>query len=491
MIDYETYARIRDCRDRQGLTITQIARTLGVHRKTVAKWLARSRFERPRPPPRTSILDPFKGRITRLLDTHPYSAQQIFQRLREEGYGGGITTLRVYVRRIRPPKLPVYLKLHFAPGECAQIDWGSFGTVAVGNTRRRLSFFIIVLAYSRLMYVEFTVSQTMEHFLACHEHAFTAFGGVPTKIMVDNLKSAVLQRLAGVAPVFNARYADFARHYGFTIAPCNVARANEKGRVESGVGYVKKNFLRGLELTEFDAIQAAAEVWLDATANVRIHGETHQRPVDLFAQEQPHLQPLPQNRYDVACTTTARASSQFRITLDTNRYSVPAAYAHRRLTVKAYPDRVCIYFDAELIARHQRSYWRHQDIEDHEHAKSLIAKRSRATEQRLMLRFLALSPDAQAYHDGLEQKRLNARHHVRKILALAEVYPADSIARAIADGLAFEAFSAEYIANILETRARALSEPGPLQLTRGIDLLDIDIPPPDLTVYDGGSRDAE
>ena len=116
MIDYETYARIRDCRDRQGLTITQIARTLGVHRKTVAKWLARSRFERPRPPPRTSILDPFKGRITRLLDNHPYSAQQIFQRLLEEGYGGGITTLRVYVRRIRPPKLPVYLKLHFAPG---------------------------------------------------------------------------------------------------------------------------------------------------------------------------------------------------------------------------------------------------------------------------------------------------------------------------------------------------------------------------------------
>ena len=186
MIDYETFARIRDCRDRQGLTITQIARTLGLHRQTVAKWLARSRFERPHPPPRNSLLDPFKGRITRLLDTHPYSAQQIFQRLREEGYGGGVTILRDYVGRIRPPKLPVYLKLHFAPGECAQVDWGVFGTVAVGNTRRRLSFFVIVLAYSRQMYVEFTVAQTMEHFLSCHEHAFAAFGGVPTKIMVDN-----------------------------------------------------------------------------------------------------------------------------------------------------------------------------------------------------------------------------------------------------------------------------------------------------------------
>ena len=489
MIDYETYAKIHDCRDRQGLTITQIARALGVNRKTVAKWLARPRYAPQQRHPRSSILDPFKPRVTRLLDTHPYSAQQIFQRLQEEGYRGGISVVRDYVRRIRPIKLPVYLKLHFAPGECAQVDWGTFGTVAVGNTRRRLSFFVIVLAYSRQMYVEFTVSQTMEHFLACHQHAFAALGGVPLKIMVDNLKSAVLQRLAGVAPVFNPRYYDFARHYGFTIAPCNVARSNEKGRVESGVGYVKKNFLRGLELSEFCAIQAAAQVWLDTIANVRIHGETHRRPVDLFQEER--LQHLNPHAYDVARTTTTRASSQFRITVDTNHYSVPCAYAHRRLTVKLYPDRVAIYFDTQLIARHTRSYSRHLDIEDPEHAKGLLTQRVRAREQRLMLRFLALSPDAQAYYEGLEQKRLNARNHVRKIVALAEIYPLDEVARAISDGLAYLAFSAEYIANILETRARTLPEPGPLQLTRRHDLLDIDIPPPDLNVYDGGTRDPE
>jgi len=491
VIDYETFCKIHDCHDRQGLTIAQTAGALGLHPKTVATWVARPHFGPRRSRPRGSVLDPFKPRITRLLDTHPYSAQQIFQRLREEGYRGGVTIVRDYVRRIRPTKLPVYLKLHFAPGECAQIDWGSFGTVAVGNTRRRLSFFVIVLAYSRLMYIEFTVSQTMEHFLACHEHAFAAFNGVPAKIMVDNLKSAVLQRLAGVAPVFNPRYVDFARHYGFAIAPCNVARANEKGRVESGVGYVKKNFLRGLELTELSAIQAAAHVWLDTIANVRIHGETHQRPVDLFAQERPHLLPLNQHRYDVARPATTIASSQFRITLDTNRYSVPYAFAHRRLTVKAYPDRICIYFDTELIARHKRSYARHQDIEDPEHAKGLLTQRVRAREQRLMLRFLALSPDAQAYWEGLEQKRFNARQHVRKILALSEIYPHDAVARAISDGLAFQAFSAEYIANILESRARTLPEPGPLQLTRRADLLDIDIPPPDLNVYDGGDYDPE
>lgn len=229
MIDYETFMRIHDHHDRQGLTIAQTARALGLHPETVAKWIQRTRYEPRRSAPRASQLDPFKGLIVRWLDTHPYSAQQIFQRLREAGFTGGLTIVRNYVREIRPPRREAFLKLSFAPGECAQIDWGEFGSIAVGATRRRLSFFVMVLCYSRLMYVEFTVSQSMEHFLACHEHAFAAINGVVARIMVDNLKSAVLQRLAGEAPVFNARYLDFARHWGFEVVACNVGRGNEKG----------------------------------------------------------------------------------------------------------------------------------------------------------------------------------------------------------------------------------------------------------------------
>jgi len=147
VIDYETFAKIHDCHDRQGLTIMQTARALGLHPQTVATWLKRVRFEPRRRRPCGSILDPFKPRITRLLDTHPYSTQQILQRLREEGYGGGITILRDYVRRIRPPKRPVYLKLHFAPGECAQVDWGAY--LPIDKHGADLLFQIISQRYER------------------------------------------------------------------------------------------------------------------------------------------------------------------------------------------------------------------------------------------------------------------------------------------------------------------------------------------------------
>ena len=484
MISYETYCKIRDYHERERLTIAQIARALGVHAQTVAKWVKRSQFRARQPAPRTSRLDPFKAQIVRLLETHPYSAQQIFQRLREEGFEGGFTILKDYVRKVRPVRREAFLKLSFAPGECAQLDWGEYGSIGVGSTRRRLSFFIMVLCYSRLMYVEFTVSQTMEHFLAAHEHAFAAFHGIPAHLMIDNLKSAVLQRVVGEAPVFNARYLDFSRHWGFHISPCNVAKGNEKGRVENGVGYVKKNFLNGLDFLDFSAVNPAAQVWLDTIANVRIHGETHQRPVDLFIEEQPRLRPLNPMPYDIASIKSQRASKQFRVTLDTNHYSMPAEYASQRVTLKATPDWVCIYHQDKLIARHVRSYDRRQDIEDPDHPKALLAQRRNAREQRLLMQFLSLSRHAQVYYEGIEQRRLNPRHHLRKIVALSEIYGVDAVDRAIQDGIAFHAYSCEYIANILEMRARALPEPGALHLTRRQDLLDIEITAPDLSPYE-------
>jgi transposase len=489
MVDYETFCKIRDHLDRQALTQAQTARALGLHPRTVSKW-ARIEQYRPRAStPRASLLDPYKGLIVRWLDTHPYSAQQIFQRLREDGYAGGLTVVKSYVHTIRPKPREAFLKLAYAPGECAQADWGAQGSIGVGSTRRRLSFFVMVLCYSRLMYLEFTVSQTTEFFLGCHEHAFAAFGGVPARVMVDNLRSAVLQRMVGEAPLLNPKYAQFARHWGFEIAPCNVGKANEKGRVENAVGYVKKNLLAGLELPDFAALGPAAQLWVDTVANVRVHGETHERPLERFEQERSKLQALNPAGFDLGRVCTVRASKQFRVALEGNRYSVPSRYANERLTLKAYPDRVCIYHQDQLVARHARCFDSHQDIEDPEHPRQLLAQRKRAREQHLMVAFLALSPRAQAYYEGLEAKRANPRAHVRKILALAEIHGTEALLRALDDGIELQAFSSEYIANILEARSRILPEPAPLQLIRRQDLLDMELPAPDLTIYERDDDD--
>ena len=484
MLDYETFCQLRDHLVRQQLTVVQTARALALDPRTVAKWAGVEQFRPRAGVARTSKLDPFKGQIVRWLDTHPYSAQQIFQRLREAGYDGGPTIVRAYVQRIRPRRQEAFLKLDFAAGECAQVDWGEFGSIAVGTTQRRLSFFLMVLCYSRRMYLEFTVSQQMEFFLACHENAFAAFDGVPARIMVDNLKSAVLQRLVGAAPVFNPKYLDFSRHWGFEISPCNVRSGNEKGRVENGVGYVKKNLLAGLELADFAALQPAAMLWVDTVANLRIHAATHQRPIDRFEDERTHLQPLNPAGFDLARVCAVRATRQFRVALDANHYSVPARYAGSRLTLKAYAERVCIYAGEQLVARHARSMDRHQDIEDPEHARQLLTQRKSAREQRLLVLFLALSPRAQAYREGLEAKRVNARVHLRKIVALAELHGKEAVARALDDGLELQAFSAEYIANILAARRRIGEPPAALQLTRRADLLDLELPEPDLSIYD-------
>jgi transposase len=480
MITYEQYCRIKSYRE-EGLKAGQIAEKLVLNPRTVSKWMNRNGYQLRLPVHRVSKLDPYKIDILSMLERHPFTAAQVFQKIKEQGFDGGYTIVKDYVRKVRPKQHKPYLKLSFAPGECAQVDWGSYGSIRVGNTRRRLSFFVMVLCYSRMMYVEFTVSQTMEHFLGGHQRALHYFGGVPDRIMVDNLKSAVLKRVTGQAPVLNPKYLDFANYYGFTIVPCGIGKGNEKGIVENAVGYIKKNFLAGLDPGDFKTVNPAAAHWRDNIANVRNHGETRRRPKDMVPEE--HLTGLPPEPYDIGTITQIRATSQFRITLDTNRYSVPAEYAGTRMTMKSYPDRVCIYHDNTLIARHTRSYDRHQDIEDPDHPKALLQKRRKAKDQKVLMRFLALSSFSEGYHQGLVEKNLNVMHHIRQIVGLSEIYSKERVARAMADALEFRAFSCDYIANLLEQR-KYFSEPqGALHLTRSSDLLDLELKEPNMAVY--------
>jgi transposase len=338
MITYEIFSQIRHLHDQKGLSAAQIAEELGLNLKTVEKWVQRPHYQRRKAARRPSRLDPFKARVLAMLERHPYSVQQIFQEIKTQGYAGGYSVLKEWVRQVRPVRKPAYLTLAFAPGECVQADWGSFDTVPVGGVRRRLSFLVMVLCSSRLMRVEFTLGQGMEHFLACLQHGFEFFGGVPAKVMIDNLKTGVLSHPFGQPARFHPRFLDFAGHYGFQPVACGVRKANEKGRVENGVGYVKKNFLAGLEPSSLEAVNHAALHWLATVANVRLHGETRRKPLELFAEEKPRLRPLPTVAYDPAVLRPVTATHRCRVVFETNRYSIPHLYASQKLTLKIYPE---------------------------------------------------------------------------------------------------------------------------------------------------------
>ena len=484
MIDYQTFCRLRQLYDEKGLKVSQIAAELQLDPKTVEKWADQLTYQPRQGTKRASKLDSFKGQISALLERHPYTAQQLLQQLRQQGYAGGYTILKEFVRQVRPVHKPAYLMLEFAPGQYAQVDWGNFGSVPVGSTRRRLSFFVMVLCYSRLMYVEFTLSEGMEQFLACHRHAFEFFQGVTEKVVIDNLKVGVLRHSAGEKALFHPRYLDLAAHYGFQPVACNVRKANEKGRVESGVGYVKKNFLNGLDIPSFAAVNPAAIQWRDTIANVRVHGETHRKPIDLFAQEKLRIKPLPVMPYDCAVVRPIGANGCCHVLFDTNRYSVPHLYASQKLTLKLYPDQLLLFHYEKLITTHPRSYDRRQKLSNPDHTKELVVQRKKAREQTLLLAFLALSSHAEPYARKLEDKRLNTLHHIQKIVALTEIYGPEKVDRALQDALAFEAYGCEYIANILQQRERPNALPAALHLTRRQDLLELELPPADLNPYE-------
>ena len=485
MIGYETYCKIRQYHGERGLSFNQIAAELGIDPETAAKYARAEKFSPRSGAKRASKLDAFKPLITRLLDRHPYTCTQILQRLREEGYEGGASILKEYVSVVRPVRHPAFLSLAFAPGEAAQVDWGSAGSIAIGNTRRRLSFFVMVLCHSRMAYLEFTCGECLEHFLSCHQNALEFFGGTPGTVLIDNLKTGVLLHPFGEKAIFPPRYLDFAAHYGFEARACNVRKANEKGRVENFVGYVKKNFLAGLDIPPgLMAMNSASRQWLFSIANARIHAETRKVPAELFQIEKPALRPLPPVAADTSVTRLVRVTNRCRVVVDTNRYSVPSRYASQRLTLKAFPDRLCLYHDHNMVASHPRSYERHCDFENPDHVRELLDQRRRARDAKWLLTFYSLSPQAEHYHQQLSARSLNARVHINKIVALADIYGADKVARAIDDAIASEAFASQYIENILQQRERHTPQPGPLHLTRRSDLLDLELSPADLSLYD-------
>jgi transposase len=491
VIDFHQFQQIHHLRTHEHLSLRQIAERLGLDPETVGRWVKRARFEAPQKPRRTSKLDPYRADIARWLEQHPYTARQIWQRLRQQGFAGQYSIVGELVRKLRPHAPKAFLSLQFLPGQCAQLDWGHAGWLQIGSTRRRVSFLVLVFCYSRKMYVEFTLGQSMEQFLCAQQNGFLFLGGVTAEMMVDNCKTAVLDHPVGGPATLHPRYVDFAQHYGFTIKACTPRQPQQKGRVESAVAYIKGNFLNGLELHSLESLNAQAKHWLNTVANVRQHAHTRRTPEELFREEIPKLRPLQLRPYEACNYLPVRANNRARVIFETNRYSVPPAYANRALVLKLYPDRLVFFNDQDQqVALHPRCYDRHQDCEQPEHLEALLAQRRQGRRQQQWVRFMNLSPLAEAYYQALEQRRENPRQHLLKILALSEHHGVEATARALQDAYDLQAFGSEYLANLLAQRARPEVTPGALHLTRASDQLELELPPPDLSLYErlGGAQ---
>ena len=494
MIDAEHWAEVRRLKRQEDYSIRAIARRMNLDRKTVRKILKQGEYpglKQKQPARRGSILDPFKADIRRYLkESSDLTAVQIHRRLVDHhDYPGEITLVREYIRQLRQKDNEAFLRLTFLPGECAQVDWGTFGTIPVGDTHRRLSAFVMVLAYSRLMYIEFTLSEKMDAFLEAHVRAFKAFNGVTRRVLYDNCKTVVLDRRAGHVR-FNPKLLEFGDHYGFAVRVCPPRRPWHKGRVESGIGYVRKSFARGRPAPKsLKAEQRDLEHWIEHVANQRLHKVTRRKPQDLFEEvEWAALVPLPEAPYDTAhVVASVSANRYFRVHFDGNQYSIPFSYALRQgLLLKATTKQVRIYADGTCIATHTRTYARGQDVLDDQHQRGLIEKKRRAERDTLLGRVVAaLGPEAEAYAAGLVHAAVQTSRHLRRLLRLVDSYGADEVRQAIRKAMAHNAFGAEYIENILHQQRRETGRaiPMPPNITDPA-LSDVTVPEPNLSRFD-------
>ncbi len=296
---------------RTGVSISEIARRTGHDRKTIRQAIAApvltpvQRPPRKRPPHK---LDPYVPYLEQRIAQGVLNAHKLFKEIEAHGYLGGESQVKAFVQPRRPPR-PAQATVRFEtePGEQAQTDWGHFGVIQHHGRQRRLYAFVMTLGWSRVCYLEFTVATDITWWLRAHLHAFHYFGGVPHQVLHDNLKTAVLDRAVGGVIHWNPHYLDFATYYGCTPHPCRPYRAQTKGKVERGIGYVRGNFWPGLTFTDLADLNEQARVWCDTVANVRVHGTTGVVPFARLADEGlPSLAGKPD--YDTSLLTVRRSS---------------------------------------------------------------------------------------------------------------------------------------------------------------------------------------
>jgi len=448
-----------------------IAAQLGVHHGTVDRVLSQAGLPKVERPHRASLIDPYLPFVLQTLKQYPkLTASRLYAMVRERGYRGGEDHFRHLIAHHRPrPQPEAYLRLKTLPGEQAQVDWGHFGKLTVGKAERTLMAFVMVLSFSRAIFLRFFLDAQMANFLRGHQGAFAAWGGLPRVLLYDNLKSAVLER-RGDAIRFHPTLLELAAHYRFEPRPVAVARGNEKGRVERAIRYVRDSFFAARKWRDLDDLNNQAQAWCQGQAADRPCPEDRSISVrKAFAQEQPRLLALPDNPFPCDEREVVSAAKTPYVRFDRNDYTIPHTHVRRTLTVVASPSEVRVLDGAAVIAAHARSYDKGKQIEDPAHIAELTAQKHQARQHRGTDRLVQGAPNSVELLTRAAERGENLGSITAALLRLLERYGAAELEAGIAEALARDVPHPNAVRLALQRRCEQREQPPPLPIALPAD----------------------
>jgi len=454
----------------------------------VRRVLAQAGLPRLGAAPRPSRIDAYLPLIRATLERFPsLTASRLFAMAHERGYRGSPDHFRHLIAQHRPRRpAEAYLRLRSLPGEQAQVDWAHFGHLQIGRAKRPLMAFVMVLSHSRQIFLRFFLDARMENFLRGHVAAFTAWGGAPRVLLYDNLKSAVLER-QGDAIRFHPTLLHFAGHYRFEPRPVAVARGNEKGRVERAIGYVRLAFFAARSFTDLDDLNAQAEDWCNGlAAERRCPADPDRRVGAVFAEERPHLLPLPDNPAPLLERVAVKVGKTPYARFDLNDYSVPHTHVRRTLTVLADTHEVRITDGAQVLACHRRSYDKGAQVEQEVHLQALIAHKRAARQHRATDRLAQAVPASQDLLLRAAERGSNLGAITTGLTRLLDRYGAAEVQVAIREALDRGVPHPNAVRLALERRREARGEPPPVgqALPARVQARDTPVRPHALNTYD-------
>lgn len=485
MISKEQVVEIRRLFYAEHWRVGTIASELGLHHDTVRR--AVGLYERaPASEPRKTKTQPYEEFLRQTLERHPkLRATRLYDMIQARGYSGGIAQLRRVVQRLRPSRVEAYARVQVFAGEQGQVDWAHFGVVRVGRATRRLSCFVLTLSYSRAFYLEFFFDQSLENFVTGHVRALHELGGCPRALLYDNLKAAVVERLADEVR-FHPKLLELCAHYHFQPIACTPGRANEKGRVERTIRFIRESFFAARAFTNLADFNRKALAWRDHVLD-RPHPELKpRRVVDVFDEEKTQLLPLPARPLTIDFIKPVRSKKPIYIRFDLNDYSIPHWAVGQNLVLAASDTRVRFLLGGKEIAAHRRSYSRGELVEDPAHRKALMELRRRAQSSSAMEQLRAIVPEAEHFVRDAFQKGESPRGLVQKLLMLLDDYGKDELRDAIRVALERRSPRLSSLAWLLNQHRRASKQrrPLPLQLGHRPELTEVFIKPHDPEVYD-------